>query len=318
MSCRAFVLATVLAAACSSPSAPVIQDKIVIALSIDWEGAVISDEALDALDGLRKAFGDAPLTHFVSAAYFTKQEPDADAALTIAEAIRKGDELAVHLHAWESLARKAGVTPRSSPSFLTGTDQVADVQGELGFDIDLDTYSIPELRAMVRTTRDLLREQLRLPISRTFRAGGYLGTPKLLRAVHAEGFAVDSSATNHKQFQDRVVSERLKELWPDVTGTTGPFQIPVPGGEIQEMPIAAIADYQNAQEIVAVVEGAQAALAKQPGRNVFVVLAFHFETATDFGSRLRDALATLRARPELERALFFTTVEHAAYLARMQ
>ena len=60
----------------SSPSAPPRKGRIVVAFTIDWEGAYLSPEGLDALDQLRLKLGAAPITHFVSAAYFSKESPD--------------------------------------------------------------------------------------------------------------------------------------------------------------------------------------------------------------------------------------------------
>src|SRR5882724_1738451 len=65
--------------------------RIVVAVTVDWEGAALAPEALDALDELRKHVGGAPITHFVSAAYFTKEHPDPRAAAYLTETIRTGD-----------------------------------------------------------------------------------------------------------------------------------------------------------------------------------------------------------------------------------
>jgi predicted deacetylase len=303
---------------CSRASPPA-NGRIVVALTIDWEGAYVSPEGLDALDEFRKALGSAPLTHFVSAGYFTKDRPDPTAARFITEAVRKGDELAVHLHAWRSLAKASGIDPKLSPSFLTGTDKLLEFEdGDVGFDTDLDTYGVPELRALVRTSRRLL-EQLHTPVSRTFRAGGYLGTPKVLQAIREEGFTVDSSATDFRQLDERkdeVLPERIHAIWPDVDTTTQPWLVRAPGGSLLEMPIAAFADYATADEIVAVFEAARARLLRAPGRDVFVVVGFHQETAHDFSGRLVEAMKKVRGRPELAGSLVFTTVEDAAERAR--
>src|SRR4051812_18484027 len=108
-----------------SPSSPTRAPKkghIVVAFTVDWEGAYLSPEGLDAFDAVRKTLGEVPITHFVSAGYFTKDTPDPTIVETLTAAIRKTDELAVHLHAWRSLAKASGVTPKLAPSFLTGTD----------------------------------------------------------------------------------------------------------------------------------------------------------------------------------------------------
>jgi hypothetical protein len=319
------VAVAVLAAGCS----PSPRGRIVVAITIDWEGAYLSPDGLDALDEFRRSL-EAPMTHFVSAAYFTKDRPDPRAAATFTQEIRTGDELAVHLHAWRSLARASGIEPRLSPSFLTGTDKLLEFEdGDLGFDTDLDAYSVTDLRVLVRTSRRLL-EEIHLPVSRTFRAGGYLATPKVLQAIQAEGFTVDSSATDHRPLDERkgeVLPVRLQAIWPGVTPTSQPWWMgggdpagsaggPEGKGPLLEMPIAAVADYATSAEIVAVFEAAHARLHDDPRRDVFVVVGFHQETAQDHAGRLRAALDQIRGRREIADELLFSTVEDAAARAR--
>jgi len=302
----------------SSPSAVPSKGRVVVALTIDWEGAFLSPDGLDALDELRKGFGGAPLTHFVSAAYFTKDKPDPTAVATFTKEIVQGDELALHLHAWRSLATASGIEPKLAPSFLTGTNKLlAFDDGDVGFDVDLDAYGVPELRALVRTSRRLL-EQTRIPVSKAFRAGGYLATPKVLQAIREEGFTVDSSATDHHQLdelKDEVLPKRIEAIWPRVEKLSQPWTVD-PQGLLLELPIAAFTDYASALEIIGIFEGAHALLQKEPGRDVFVVLGFHLETADDFARRLGEALANVRGRRELADKLDFTTVTKAAERAR--
>jgi hypothetical protein len=312
-------LVALAALGCSSSAPPAARGRVVVALTIDWEGAYLSAEGLDALDELRRALGPVPVTHFVSAAYFTKEQPDPGAAATIRRSIRDGDELAVHLHAWRSLAKAAGLQPKLSPSFLTGTDKLLEFEdGDVGFDTDLDVYGVPELRALLRTSRRLL-EQVGVPVGKTFRAGGYLGTPKVLQAIREEGFTVDSSATDHRQLDERkdeVLPRRIRAIWPGVETMSRPWLLGPQGGSLLEMPITAFADYATAAEIAGMFEAAHARLQKEPGRDVFVVLGFHQETAEEFAGRLGEALGKVRGRPELAGELVFTTVASAAERAR--
>ena len=312
-------LAALVVGGCSRVSPPA-NARIVVALTIDWEGAYVSPDGLDALDEFRRALGPAPLTHFVSAAYFTKQRQDPTAVAAITQAVRKGDELAVHLHAWRSLAKAGGIEPKLSPSFLTGTDKLLEFEdGDVGFDTDLDAYSVPDLRVLLRTSRRLL-EVTHIPISNTFRAGGYLGTPKVLQAIREEGFTVDCSATDYRQLDERkdeVLPRRIQAIWPRVETTSQPWLVDAAAaGPLLEMPIAAFADYTTTDEIVAVFDAARTRLQRSPGRDVFIVLGFHQETAGDFGGRLRKALDQVRARRDIADNLEFTTVEVAATRAR--
>ena len=270
-------------AACSQPAPG---GELVVAVTIDWEGAFVSPEGLDAIDALRASHPALRLTHFVSAAYFTKSEPLDDAAATLREFVKPGDELAVHLHGWTSLARAAGVEPRTSPSFLTGTDELVTIEDDTGLDLDLDAYPSSELRALVRTTRDHLARIG--PVSKAFRAGGYLGTPRMLQAIRDEGFTIDSSAIDPRSIgtEHPAWTERLAELWPTVDRTTQPFAIALRGSNLIELPIAVVVDHATAADITSVLDAARAA-----DHDVFVVIALHQETAGEHAERLREVLA---------------------------
>ena len=306
--------------ACSGQ--PDAKGRLVVAVTVDWEGAELSPDGLDAIDELRKQLGAAPITHFASAAYFTKDHVDPRAAATLAESIHPGDELAVHLHAWRSLARASGIEPKLSPSFVTGTDKLFDFEdGDVGFDTDLDVYSVTELRALIRTSARLLT-QTHVAVSKTFRAGGYLGTPKVLQAAREEGYLVDSSATDYRQIdegKDTVMLKRVQEVWPKTETTTQPYFVNGVDGaphQLLEMPIAATTDYVTAADVVITFEAAEARLQKAPTKDVFLVIGCNQETAQDFAPRLGEAIAKLRATHPLADHLWFTTVAKAAALAR--
>ena len=309
-------LAWTLAAAIAgcSPAAPPTSapaGRIVVAVTIDWEGADASAEGLAALAALRNTLGAVPFTHFVSAGYLTSNRTPAK---TIANEIRAGDELAVHLHAWRSLALASGIEPRLSPSFLTGTDELFDL-GDVGFEVDPDAYDVASLRAMLRTSSRLLEQQLGAPVSKSFRAGGYLATPKVLLALGAEGYNVDSSAVDPRQLDELdegMLPKRVAQLWPRVVPTTQPYFV---RGQLLEMPIAAIFDYAEPAEVTSVFDAARASLQQQPNRDVFVVLALHLETADLFAQRLITVIAPVRA--QVADKLIFTTIAQAAELARI-
>lgn len=289
-------------------------------MTIDWEGAYFSGPALDALDSLRGKLGaDVPLTHFVCSGYFSKEEPDPAAFENIRTSVRPGDELALHLHLWKSLAVAASIEPKLSPSFLTGTDELIEFpDGDVGFDTDLDVYGVADLRALVRTSKKLLGPT-EITVSTSFRAGGYLATPKVLQAIRDEGFTTDSSAAAADQFsgpKDKILRQRIKEVWPTARPDTQPYVISTPSGPIVEMPISAVADYVSAGDITDVIASAHERLAKDRTKNVFVVLAFHQETADEFGARILEAIQRIRAKPQIAADLAFTTIEKAAEIVR--
>jgi hypothetical protein len=309
---------TLALAACSATPPAQPAGKIVVAMTIDWEGDDLSKDNLDAVDDLRKTLGAVPLTHFVSAAYATKQHPVTAVTANIARLVRPGDELAVHLHAWQSLAAASGVTPKISPSFLTGTDDVLQLgDGDVGFDTDLDAYDVPALRAMLVESRHVLEKVG--PVSRSFRAGGYLATPKMLLALGDEGYSVDSSAIDPRRLHDLdddQWQQRLTQVWPRIDATTQPFYLRAGPVQLLELPIAVVVDYASTAELVSTFEVAHAHLVQDPAHDVFVVVAFHLETLSDFAGRLVDAITQLRANPKIAGELMYATVDEAAELAR--
>ena len=299
------------------PPIPSSEDAIPhVVVSIDWEGAFFRSEALDAMEKFREDHPGVPLTHLITAAYYTKPDADpVDATREIRLAVKKGDEVGLHVHAWKSLVEAAGVKPRLTPSFLSRENKLLEFEDDTGFDIDLSAYTVAELRAIFKKSRELFEAE-KINVGTTFRAAGCLGTPNVLEAVRAEGYTIDSSATDPVWFDEPEVlfmQERLRKLWPRVTKMTQPYWIDTPAGKILEVPDnGALADYTQPAEIVAHIEQA-AASAKTTGKPVIVVLGFHAETADEFAPRLVQALATLR---EKKVPMAFETLSAAAELAK--
>ena len=282
-------------------------------MTLDWEGAYIDPDGLATLAALRREANDVPLTHFVSAAYFTQTPTLANAAQAIHDAVRADDEVAMHVHAWGSLARAAGLVPKLSPSFLTGTDKLLEFpSGDAGFDLDLDTYETPELRAILRVSRKLLVGG-GFDVSASFRAGGYLATPKVLAAIAAEGYTTDSSAIDPKILgtQVQALPNRLRALWPTAGPASQPYRIAMGAGSIFEVPIAAALDYITVDEAVRMVD--ELATRRSPNENVVVVFAFHQETLGEFAPHVRELIKRIHEGHGDEVA--FTTIEKLAALS---
>jgi hypothetical protein len=300
-----WVLALLVFAACSRSAE---EGRVVVAVSVDWEGAELNPDGLDAIDFLRKRVP-GPMTHFVSAAYFTKAEPEPVLA-TLAEMLKPADELAIHLHAWSSLAKASGLEARTSPSLMTGGPETEDYDGDTGYETDLDVYDIAELRALLRTSRKLL-EQTKRPVSRSFRAGGFLGTPKMFAAIRSEGFTTDSSALDHRQIDldDPAFGDRVAAIWPTVDAKTQPFMV----GSVVEIPVSAFADFTDAAEVTKLIDDAYARLAAAPAKDQFIVLSFNLETAATLAGRIGEGVEKARAK---HGDLVFVTLEQAGELAR--
>ncbi len=314
-----FAIAAAAAACGKSDSDALIQKAppvVHIAISVDWEGAFFLPESLDALEAFRKDNPGVPLTHMLNAAYYTKPGASAaDATREIRRAIRDGDETGLHLHGWKSLVTAAGVKPRDGPSFLSPSSGLVAFQDDIGFDLDLATFSVAELRALMKKSREILKAQ-QLTVGPSFRAGGWIATPGVLEAARAEGFTIDSSAIDPAWLDEKEVAalqRRLGDVWRRVDQTTQPFWIDTPAGKILEMPdTGAAADYLSVVEIQQHVERAATAMVAA-GRPVFVHIVLHAETADEFAPRLSQALSMLRARST---PMVFETLSRSADVAR--
>lgn len=296
---------------------PAAATPVVVSLSVDWEGAYFDEDALKALAAFRAENPDVPITHFICPAYYTKPGAvPADITYFLRENVRPGDEVGVHLHAWNSLVQAASVPVRSGRSFLSADGRLMDFEGDAGFDLDPTIYTVTELRAILATSRGLL-EAAGLKVAPVFRTGGWLGGPNVLEAARAEGFTVDSSATDPDWIGEGDSTEgfefligRVRELWPKVDRTTQPFTIETRAGPILEVPDSgAMADHMTSEEMEDHVQWA----AGQPRRPIFVHLGFHAETAHHYASLLSRALANLRRRGV---PMQLVTVGRAAELAR--
>ncbi len=291
-----------------------------VAVSVDWEGRDLEEANLRAIERLREALPGVPLTHFLNAAYLTKPQAQAEeVAAKIRRALRPGDETGLHVHAWRSLVERSGVAYRRSPTFWNQPPRrVSTSLGpDEGHDVMLGAYSPMELRAIVGTSRRLL-EEAAFPLSRSFRAGGWLAGPAVLEAIRAEGFHVDSSATDcawHEELSGSPLRDRMRELWPGVTEERQPFTIETSAGEVLEMPdTCALADYVTAEEMVAHVDRAVRRFRADPRRDVFVHVGFHLETADRYAERVTAAIQQLRA--EHGARVVFETLEASAARAR--
>jgi hypothetical protein len=295
-----------------SPARPVF-----VTVSVDWEGAYFDEDGLAALTRFRDENPDVPLTHFVCAAYYTKPGAAADEVMHFLRAhVRDGDETALHLHAWRSLIVASGVRFRSGRSFLTPDGKPMEFEDDIGFDLDPSAYTVAELRAIIKKSRELL-EAGGFQLIPAFRAGAWIAPPNVLEAVRAEGFVIDSSATDPDWLGEGAggkgverLAARVRAVWPKVRSTTQPFLIDTPAGSVLEMPdTGAMADHMTVEEMERHVGWA----AHAETRPIFVHLGFHAETAHHFAPLLTRALARLRKNKV---PIEFVTLGRAAEAAR--
>lgn len=258
-------------------------NRLRIVVSVDWEGAYLSEDGLAALAAFRKKHPDVPITHWVTPAYFTKPEVAETLVADLQKTFLPGDIVALHVHAWRSLAEAAGVEPKLAPSFLSEEAELLEFEdGDVGYEVEIGAYSAEDFRAILRKSMEYLQP---FKPRRYFRAGGALVAQHTFAALAAEGFTIDSSVMRYQDFRTdhggtTQQQKRLRETWGDLDEFALPYSIDTPGGAVLEVPTApGFGDYHAAVDLVAFINRAVKHLRANPEREVYVQLGFHQETA---------------------------------------
>lgn len=303
------------------PDAPKPQPRVTLTVSVDWEGRDLTEENLRAFEKLRAAHPGVPFTHFLSAGYLTRPGVDlADQAKRMNRVLRPGDEKGHHVHMWRSLVEAAGVVFRSDPRWTPPGTPLHEDKGDAGHEVYSEAYTKEEIQKIVREGVKRLRDA-GFEISKSYRGGGWVTPPHLLEAIRAEGFEIDSSATDSSWLKDLdrwgySIPKRLREVWTGITEKTQPFFIETPAGKVLEMPDTGnLADYVTSDQMVTHVKRAIEE-AKATGKEVFVHIGFHQETAARYSPRVLEAIERIRAL-DTGGLVHFETLEQAAPRARI-
>jgi hypothetical protein len=267
-------------------------------ISVDWEGFSLEENNLRAFQQFRNDYPQVKIVHFLNAAYFTKAEANAlQVAEKIRSVIRPGDELGLHLHAFESLLKAAGVSFRETETFW-GYRQSVPLHGERGHDVPLSLFSVSELRRMIQISLQILNQNGFNKIQ-SFRAGGWIASPQVLEALALEGIRVDSSAVSPAIVglvaqAHQPIFQINRQLWPDQTPMKHePYVIQASAGAITEYPNnVGLADYISGEKAFSLLEKlVQANFSKQ--KQIHFHYGFHQETAAEFLPRVRRLLALM-------------------------
>jgi hypothetical protein len=156
--------------------------------TLDFEGDAAGDEEMANTAAIADALH-VPMTlmwnpRVWTTAQVTAERADAMLAWTKTRAA-KGDEIALHIHAWTDYVRDSGVAPRTAPNWAGRGD---------GYDVPLTAFDESETRKLLDRALVLMGAHgLAKPTS--FRGGGLFANAANLRAVAAAGFTADTSAT---------------------------------------------------------------------------------------------------------------------------
>ncbi len=276
------------------------QGKVRIVVSVDWEGQNLQPKNLAAMQKFRRDYADIPLQHFLNAAYYTRYPAESKQITESVKAVlRQGDEHGLHIHAWRTLVKSSGVEFRSTPSFVFEDYSTADCEIDCGHDIALTAYTTAELRKIIAHSIEILtREKFNRP--KSFRAGGWQADDKVLEALAAEGFTLDSSAVDAEFLKAEWSKYNLygfvAKLWTDITPTSQPFDYKTGSGlKIRELPNnGCLADYMTGAEMLKVFQHNARILKKNPLKDVYLSIGFHQETAAEYLPRVRQAIKLIR------------------------
>lgn len=276
------------------------EGKIRIVVSVDWEGRSLQPENLQAMQNFRRDFPKIPLQHFLNAAYYTRYKKDSELITKLIKSVlRKGDEHALHIHAWRSLVESSKVNFRTTPSFVEDGYSTADCEIDCGHDIALTGYTTAELRKIIaHSVEILLREKFNRP--KSFRAGGWQADAKVLEALAAEGFTLDSSAVPAEFLKVEWSKYNLYgfvgKLWADITPTSQPYDYKTSSGlKITELPNnSCLSDYMTGSDMLKVYQANAETLKKSPNKDVYLSIGFHQESAAEYLPRLRQAIKLIR------------------------
>lgn len=276
------------------------QGKIILLVSVDWEGRSLSRPGLTQMREFREEFPDLGLLHFLNAAYFTKANANADQlAIEISSVLRSQDELGLHIHGWKSLFEAAGVNFRSTPTFWGNR---IDCRADCGHDVPISSYTTEELRRVIRYSVNTL-QQAGFGRATSFRAGGWMASQNVLDALSAEGFLLDSSSVPAEFLASEIGETDLyrwvAQLWKGTTPLSQPHYLNTATSRILEMPDnGALADYMKASEMVQVYKTAAAKWKAHPDQDIWVHIGFHQETASTYLSRVAQAVREIKSYSE--------------------
>ena len=258
-----------------------VSGRVVVVISVDWEGLNLLPANLDAMEQFRLQFPAVPLTHFVSAGYFTRSRVGDWPVLRseMRRAMLPIDEIGVHVHCWHALLENAGVAPSGNDDWGPGADPYFNIWGDGGHANPITDYTAGEVRTIVEHSRQALQVAGGFNVSRSYRSGGWVMNAAVQAGVYAAGFRVDSSAVPPAIVAGQGLADVvLAAAWGAVATDTQPYYLPFAGGgRLKEVPDnGALADYIDVAGTQNLMDWA---LQQQGDEPLLLQTGFHQETA---------------------------------------
>lgn len=201
-----------------------------ITMAVHWEGRHL-DGVEPLAEARRRLLPGVPMTHFVSAAYFARGGDIEAIVRAMLPAFESGDEVALHVPAWQSLR---GASSGPARTVIAGDDPELVVeypgitaQTDRGYTLPISGYDKAAIESFIVTSKLLLRPllqtlivQRKIQIERVLRgirAGHGMASDGFLASACNAGFAYDASAMDgiwaRSAADDAAADERNQELF---------------------------------------------------------------------------------------------------------
>ena len=270
----------------------VISGRIVIIISVDWEGDDLKSGNLTAFKNFRDNYPDVPILQFLNATYYTKPDAnDSDVTYKINSVLLPIDEHGLHIHGWKTLFEEAGVVHHRYPSWWYG-DTLSDIECsyDCGVDIATSDYTKEEICKVIQLSQTIHTAN-GFDKAVSFRTGGWMGRNNVLEALKEEGFLYDHSPVETdliigtgKIPENTLLAQWLTEMWKDITITSQPYSII--DGLIEVPDNGALADYVGGQDMLNVFKENAKLYVNNPDSVYYVSIGFHQETASNYIARV--------------------------------
>ncbi|WP_141736017.1 hypothetical protein [Oligoflexus tunisiensis] len=160
---------------------------LTIDVTVHWEGRELLAPNLDALERLRKAFPDIPVTHFVNPTYFLDETKAAGNVLAMHKIFAAHDEVGLYLVPMEPLVKKAGVILKLEPTFWGYLDEGELCRDDCGLDVPLTVYTREETLKLLAVAQRTLHAA-GFTALKSFTVRGWMGAPYITELAAAFGY----------------------------------------------------------------------------------------------------------------------------------
>jgi len=200
-----------------------VSSALYVVVSTDWDNTRMSDAYLARMEMLRANHPGLRVTQFFAPYHYTDPQVTTSRKQEIDTWIKQqrdefGDEIGVHIHGWCHFVDTAGVPCKTAESFYKDDGS--------GYTTILAAYSEADMTSILEASLAVYEENgLGRPTS--FRAGGWTADVKVLRALAATGFTVDTSAvpadTWLASWKDYDLYSWTTTHWNGITETSQPY-----------------------------------------------------------------------------------------------